>query len=239
MLYAKIFIVPAICCALVFAGCSDPVNPDNEDDSVIIEPGISDVPVNGDNTENVVVFEDKGEDTTVEDLAAAQEKISSYYFEQMMQSDYNSVFMQVWYCEGKMKVLTDTGASGKTEFYYDYDQELQISYTPGEDTAIAMYFDADGEDAPDNPLDDDYLSCTVLGSEELNGQLCYILQAVNGDKLWVSTKYGFPLQVEFVGHFGDIFTVAYSNVEINTVTEEQVTVPSDLQVIDLKSGSTK
>ena len=96
--------------------------------------------------------------------------------------------------------------------------------------ALGTEFDPAGEEAPGNPLLDDYLACKMLGTEVVNRQTCCILETPDGNKLWVSTRYGFPLQVEFVDQLGSRFTVEYRNLEINTVTEDQVTIPDDLQV---------
>jgi hypothetical protein len=230
--------------SLLFSACAAN-NPDAED-AVIIEPGLTDEETAEDNTDDEAndsetsaeLFVDKGELTTVEDLAAAQAKIQSYYFEQTIPYTDASVFLQVWYYAHKMKVVTSVDGYGLTEFYYDYDAQTIISYSPADsDTAIQMYFDAASEDAPDNPLDDDYTACTFLGSEEIDRQLCYILETPEGDKLWVSTKYGFPYQVEFIDHLGEQYTVAYRNIEINTLTEESVQVPADLPIYNLDTGT--
>ena len=242
MLYLKKFlmILLAVSSLVLIAGCDDDSQPAQGDEPVIIEPGLSQDEQNEDgNThgqqEGEFAFTDKGEKTTVEDLALAQSNIKSYYFEQTIHYSESSVFLRVWYCDNKMKVITSADGSLQSVFYYDYDQLTQITYSPADnDIAIGMVFDPASVDAPDNPLDDDYLQCTLLGSEIIDRQLCYIMQTAEGDKLWVSTLYGFPLQVEFVDHLGDNYTVAYRNIEINTITADQVEFPDDLQVEFLK-----
>ncbi|NLF79872.1 MAG: hypothetical protein GX572_01620 [Clostridia bacterium] len=214
-------------------------------DQMIIEPGLEDDPSGEDIDSTVedepdatVTFADKGEQTTVDDLTAAQAKIKSYYFEQTIPYADASVFLQVWYCDNKMKVITSVGGQGLSEFYYDYDEMSVISYSPGDsDTAIKMDFDPQSLDAPDNPVADDYGNCVLLGNEKINRQLCYILQTPSGDKLWVGTKYGFPLQVEFVDHLGDLYTVQYRNLEINTLSAKDVAVPANLPIYYMGSGA--
>ena len=233
-------ILLAVSSLVLIAGCGDDSQPAQGDEPVIIEPGLSQDEQNEDgNTqgqqEGEFAFTDKGEKTTVEDLALAQSNIKSYYFEQTIHYSESSVFLRVWYCDNTMTVITSADGSLHSVFYYDYDQLTQIPYSPADhDIAIGMVFDPASVDAPDNPLDDDYLQCTLLGSEIIDRQLCYIMQTAEGDKLWVSTLYGFPLQVEFVDHLGDNYTVAYRNIEINTITADQVQVPDDLQVEFLK-----
>ena len=208
---------------LVLAGCggSEP------DDEVIIEQGSGETDANTDTEQ----FINKGENVTLEGLAAAQSEISSYYFEQNLPYLDSAVFMRVWYYDNKMLVITSIDGELQTKFYYDYDKKTRIAYSPADgEVAIGSEFSPDDEDAPANPLLDDYLSYTLLGTEVVNRQLCGILETPVGDKLWVSAKYGFPMQVEFVDQMGDRYTVEYRNLEINTVTEDQVTVPDDLQV---------
>ena len=234
------FILATMVC---LAACSSDGGQTDEDEPIVIEPGV----VNEDNTpdeETPVVdtpeeeFVDKGEETTIDDLVAAQEKITSYYFEQTIPYAYGSVSLNVWYADNKMKVVANSASGEINESYYDYDEMTMIYYNPAEgNQAIKMDFNPNSEDAPDNPKDENYAACTLLGKEELEGQLCYILQTAIGDKLWVSTKYGFPMQVEFVDHLGDTYTVAYHNIEINTISAAEVAIPDNVAVSYLGSGS--
>jgi hypothetical protein len=241
---AVISIIVLLAIAMLALGACAPTAEDPGDET-IIEPGVNDEqtgdeasePDDQNSTDTSATFIDKGQQSTIDDLTASQAKIKSYYFEQTIPYADAAVFLQVWYFDNKMKVITSVDGQGLTEFYYDYDEMTVISYSPGDsDTGIMMDFDAEGEDAPDNPVTDDYSSCTLLGNETINRQLCYILQTLSGDKLWVSTKYGFPLQVEFVDHLGSLYTVEYRNLEINTLSEEDVAVPADLPIYYLETG---
>lgn len=177
-------------------------------------------------------FPDKGEETTVEDLTAALENIDSYYFEQSVAYPEGQVFMQVWYKEGRMKLVTSAYGYGLTESYYDYGQGLVVDYSPGAmTTAYGRSFDPNGDNAPTNPKMEDYSTATVLGFESVGRQTCLVLQTLSGDKLWVSTKYGFPLRVEFTDSLGERYQVDYKNLAINQVDDEDVSIPSDLPVV--------
>ena len=227
--------------AVFMAGCGSADGSKDENEPIVLEPGIenNDSGTVDDGQENEVEeFVDKGEATTVDDLVAAHDKITSYYFEQTIPYADGSVFLQVWYWNNLMKVVASAAGGEINESYYDYNEMTMIYYTPSEgNEAIKMDFDPQGEDAPDNPKDEDYRTCTQLGTEQIDGQLCYIMETSVGDKLWVSTKYGFPLQVQFVDHLGDTYTVEYCNVAINTVTAEDVAVPDDLNIYYLGGGS--
>ncbi len=251
----KLKIVVLLLASLAFlASCSDGNSGDADGEGpIVLEPGISsgdpdpdsqspedDDAAADDPADNPAGdgFIDKGEATTVADLIAAHDKITSYYFEQTIPYADGSVSLKVWYADNKMKVVANAAGGEINESYYDYNERTMIYYTPADgNDAIKMDFNPDGEDAPDNPKDEDYAACIMLGKEELNGQLCYILQTGIGDKLWVSTKYGFPLQVEFVDHLGDTYTVEYRNLEINTVSADEVAVPDHVSVTYLGGGS--
>ena len=241
----KRVIIPLFLTALLcLAACSDDNSGQvNGQDPVVIEPGIVNDNKDPDGQEPspqepTDEFVDQGEATTIDDLVAAHAKIKSYYFEQTIPYVNGSVSLKVWYADNKMKVVASADGGEINESYYDYDAMKMIYYSPSEGgNAIQMDFNPKGEDAPDNPKDEDYASCTKLGTADIDGQLCYILETDTGDKLWVGTKYGFPLQVEFVDHLGDTYTVAYRNVKINTVTGDEVAVPADLPVYYLGSGA--
>ena len=62
-------------------------------------------------------------------------------------------------------------------------------------------------------------------------QYCRIVETASGDRLWVSTKYGFPLRVEYTDSLGERYQVDYKNLSINTVSDEDVAMPADLEVV--------
>jgi len=224
--------------ALLLSGCGentaaqparDPDLPPN-----IIEPGVPQAPAADDPAANDPSeedpFPDKESASTQEDLAAAQSRIESYYFEQMLEYPDGYVFNQVWYKNGKMKVLSSVDGYGLTELYYDYDACTVVSCTPGLGNAVMWDFDPASPDAPDNPILDDYTAYTPAGEEVIDRQYCMILQTPEGELLWVGTKYGFPLQVEFTDSLGERMTTQYKNVSINTVKDEEVVPPDDMEI---------
>ena len=212
--------------------------PLNGEEPSVIEPGVSeDDPEEEDpgeeetDVEPVEEFVDLGEATTVEHLITAQQKITSYYFEQHIEYLNGHVFIQVWYKDGKMKLISSVDGYGLTENYYDYNEGTIINYSPSSGTAATMMdFDEHAEDAPDNPVKDDYAAYTLVGSETIDRQYCLILETPEGDLLWVGTKYGFPLQVEFTDSMGEHLISQYKNVSINTVSDEDVEPPADMEI---------
>lgn len=240
-----LLLLTAVLFSLLAASCDDTPEVPNETDDrqpIVIEEGINqhaaEEELSGEEEEiaqeeSGVEFEDKGEATTVEDLIAAQAKISSFYFEQTVAYPNGHVFLQVWYKDENMRLFSSQGGYGMAEEFYDYETGTVISHQPGSDEPAEMYtFDKTSPDAPDNPVMNDYSAYTLLGGEEIDHQYCLILEAPNGDLVWVSTKYGFPLQTEYTDSLGDRLTTKYKNISINTVTDEDVLPPADLEVYD-------
>ncbi len=214
---------------------------DEQSDPVVLEQGVleqgTDRQPADPATDSDEPFPDRGEATTLADLDAALAQIDSYYFEEKMPYVDGYVYMQVWYKDGKMKVQTSVDGYGQSVSYYDYAAQTVTSVSlDGSDTAVRMAFDpgGEGEDAPDDPKNNVYSECELLGYEVVNRQGTLKVQQPNGNILWVSTKYGFPVQAYFVDSLGYEYTVEYKNVEINNVQDADVEPPADLNVIDYR-----
>jgi hypothetical protein len=223
-----LLLIIALVAVAVLAACNqEQAAEEQPPDFTIIETGIE--PGTDPQAEQEADFVDRGAETTVADLSRAQAKITSFYFEQRMEYADGAVFLQVWYAAGRMKLLSSVDGYGLSEFYYDYEQQTMIRYYPGSgEDATQEHFDPHSADAPNNPVSEDYESYTLLGAEEIDRQYCLILQTPQGDKLWVGTKYGFPLKTEYVDETsGFTRSSLYKNVKINTITEEDVAPPEE------------
>lgn len=234
-----LIVVILLAMALVLAACGDTGQPeDNGDDAVVIEPGVNgdgdDTDPNGEDEpedpDAPVSFVDKGEDTTIDDLVANRAKISSYYFEQTIPYPDGEIFICTWYCDGQMKVIGSIDGYMVSEDYYDYTTMQHVSRHPSDNSAQQYSFDPSGDNAPVNPKYDLYETYTYIGTETIDRQLCVVLETPIGDKLWVGTKYGFPLQVEYADSLGERYTVQYRNIMINTITADQTAVPADVTI---------
>ncbi|MEG2212422.1 MAG: hypothetical protein RRY35_00810, partial [Clostridiales bacterium] len=161
----------------------------------------------------------------------------SYYFEQTMPYVDGSVNIKVWYKDNKMKMVSSMDNVGVSEMYYDYNDHTVISYTPSEgNTAVKMMFSPGDPDLPEEPKSDNYQNYTVIATEDINGQVCRVLQTDVGDKLWISTLYGMPLQVEFTDSLGDRYMVTYENLRINDITDDEIAMPANVTVHDMGSA---
>ncbi|MBR5430012.1 MAG: hypothetical protein IK116_05740 [Firmicutes bacterium] len=174
-------------------------------------------------------FPDKGEAATPADLDDALSRIDSYYFEQSVPYPSGQVFMQVWYKDGRMKLVTSVDGYCLSESYYDYDKRTVVEVYPGSDQAVTRDFDPDADNAPKNPKMEDYTAAVLTGSEVVGRQLCQVLETAAGDKLWVSTKYGFPLRVEYTDSLGERYQVDYRNLSVNTLTDADLALPDGVQ----------
>ena len=232
------------------AGCGGgpATDPDGDPQEVVVEPGLqASDPVEDpqdaedpgeeeeENTPPPSLFTDKGENSTLEDLVANLDKIESYYFEQDIPYVDNHVYMQVWYKNGLMKVVTSVDGMGLSEYYYNYNDNTVINYAPGSGTpAIKLVFDSAGPDAPENPKLRDYLAdYTADGFETIDRQTCMVLNHVSdGSTLWVSTANGFPLQIYFEDSLGDLWTVQYKNIRLNAVSDEELSFDPSIELVD-------
>lgn len=235
---------------LVCAGCGQTGELGSEEGTgeIVVEPGIPSAdpnepaidPEDSDDSDSDTdqepdgpAFMDRGEDSTLEDIAANLALVESYYFEQNVPYVDGHVYMQIWYKDGLMKLVTSVDGYGLSEYYYDYNDGTVINYAPGNGTvAMKMSFDANGDDAPDNPKLQDYLSCTVEGFETIDRQTCMILTTPEGSQLWVSTETGFPLQVHYEDSLGDLWTVQYKNIRLNDVADEDLLLDPSVEVVD-------
>ncbi len=212
-------------------------NADSTAHSTVIEPGINpplDVLDETDSEDTIAQstdeFVDKGEAATIDDIVAAQAKIKSFYFEQSVNYPDGSVFIQVWYKDKKMKLLSSVNSYALNECYYDYEKGTLVTYYIGSSSAMQSDFDPDSSDAPDNPVMEDYRSYTLRNGTYIDDQYCLCLETPEGDLLWVSTKYGFPLKAEYTDSLGERMTSTYSNIKINMVTDEEVSPPAGLEI---------
>ena len=218
--------------ALLLPACSGPDEESGPSQPTVIEEGAEAHHEEDAEQTPKDIFPDKGEAATIEDLEAALAKVESYYFEQSVAYPEGQVFMQVWYKDGLMKLITSVSGYGLTESYYDYNNGTVVDYYPGAmPTAYGRGFDPAAENAPKNPKMEDYSTAAIVGSETVGRQLCQILETASGDKLWVGTKYGFPLRVEYTDSLGERYQVDYRNLSVNSVSDEEVTIPGDLQIV--------
>ena len=229
---------------LLCVGCGPVDETPDDPGEIVVEPGLLDDQTTPDEDSETgedenqpedegPKFVDNGEASTVDDLVANLALVESYYFEQDIPYVDGHVFMQIWYKDGRMKVVTSVDGYGLSEYYYDYNQKTVINYAPGESgPAMKLSFDAASEDAPDNPKLRDYASCTENGFETIGQQTCMVLTDTDGSTIWVSTANGFPKQVYYEDSMGDVWTVQYKNLRLNEVRDADLDLDPTVEVVD-------
>lgn len=173
-------------------------------------------------------FIDLGRASTLNDLMANKERIRSYYFEQTQ----DDIFIRTWYADGWMKIILSFADGEEETEYIDCENRILVSYMPAVgDYGILETFAEGDPNLPVNHLNNDYHEFRVVDTDNIEGQVCRVLEGRQGEKLWVSTKYGFPLQVEFIDPTnGKQYIVPYENLTLNQVLYEDVIIPEDLDI---------
>ena len=225
--------------ATVFSACAKK----GREEPVILEPGLptdepnvqdepdSNDPLEGEEETPEEDFIDMDRASTLDDLMANKEKIHSYYFEQNISASYGDMLVKTWYADGWMKIASIFGDGEENIEYFDCGNLILVSCASVDDYGMMMTFEPGDPDIPKNHLTNDYHQFRVEGTDSIGGQTCRILLSREGEKLWVSTKYGFPLQVEFTDPTNDEhFIISYDNLTINTTDYEEVAIPDDLVI---------
>lgn len=230
---AGIIRVFAVCLLIIpvalLNGCDKNQNEDSQ--MVIIEEGQE-----GQSSDDVKTdsdqFIDNGRETTVDDLLVARSKISSYYYQQTIPYDSGNVNIKTWYMDGKVKIISSVGGAAEDISYYDCADHTVVSYSPDNGyNAIETSFNDQDLDILIDEDDYDYSDWEARGYENIDDQCCMILENQAGNKYWISTQYGIPLQVEFTDSFtGERLKVEYKDFRINSLEQSEVDIPDDLQV---------
>ncbi len=179
-----------------------------------------------------------GSPPTLAELSKARGKIESYSYTVEIEDDLSeeTITMNVWFLENKMKITISQAEMGNSISYYDLDKGEYISYTEGEDNrALKMSFTPGSDNAPDNPLETDIrLDFEIAAREEVEGYNCTVLQNPAGDmKLWLMDRYGFPVKMLTINTAtGEEYYTNYKNIAFNRVTQEDVSPPGGLEIID-------
>ena len=238
----RLLIFMLLAAIVVFSACSGKEKEAPTPQQVILEPGLTsngqEMPASQDTQENESEqpseeeFVDLGRATKIEDLMANKENINSYYFEQTVNGSYGEVFVRTWYVDGRMKIVSVFEDGEENTEYIDYQDLSLVSYSPAAgDYGMMMTFEPDDPDIPNNPLAYDYHQYRVLDTESISGQTCRVLEGRQSEKLWISTKHGFPLKVEFDDPTNDEhFIITYESITFNQVSYDDVAIPDNLTI---------
>lgn len=205
------------------------------DDPVIINPGL-DIDLTPDDP-NKLEFTDKGVDTTVEDLIGKMDQITSYYMEEtIIYPDY-TMMSQTWRLDDVTKCLVSMNGRPVSVFFYDWDSLTYLTYSYGDTKAVQMPLSATDDLFTTDPMNMDFTAYTMVGVEMLGEQTCVKLIDGDVETLWLSTYDGMPVRMDFYDNLQDaVFTATYSNISLNTVTEADVAIPTNLEISYISSN---
>jgi hypothetical protein len=164
-----------------------------------------------------------------------KEKITSYYFEQNIQASYGSMLVKTWYADGWLKIVSIFPGEEEHTEYFDCNNLILIDIQPSPegDVGWVMTMEPGDQDIPRNHAANDYHQYKVVDTDSIDGQTCRVLESRQGEKLWVSTKHGFPMQVEYNDPTNDEhFVIFYENLTFNQTSYEEVAYPEDLTIIE-------
>lgn len=216
---------------------------------VILEPGIKQdgsgepvsTPIETEAEDEPVIpaeeeggFVDQGRASTIENLMSNKSKIMSYYFEQTINASYGDIFIKTWYADGWMKIVSIAPYGEENTEYVDYENSLliEILSSPSGYIGKMSSFKPGDPDIPNNYVDTDYHQFRIVDNDNIDGQTCRVLESRQGEKRWVSTKYGFPVQVEFNDPTNDEhFIISFDNLTFNEVSYEDIAIPDDIDII--------
>ena len=202
------------------------------------EPNYGDEPDPEYQPDPYAIFTDYGLDSTIDNLMANLRQIVSYYYEQTLHYDIGTFHSYVWYKDGRMLVINTGDGINETHFYFDFRARTIITHTPIQgDLALMFRFEEDDPTLPQVFLYQDYHRSSIVNMDTINGQTVFVLEMPNGDTLWVSTRTGFPLQIEFIDETtGEPMVTPLRNLQLNQVTAADVELPAHIEVRDFGLG---
>ena len=246
---ASLLLIMLLAAIPVFSACGGTEKEPPEPQQVILEPGATqsgpatsappETPGPEEPPEEEEGFVDMGLASTLKDLMANKEKIHSYYFEYATSDEYGEMFVRTWYKDGLMKIVRSFPDGDEIFEYFIYEELALVSYAPAYDSSgTKIYFKPDDPYIPRNHLSNDYGQYSALSTESIGGQTCRVIEKRGerrGEKLWVSTLYGFPLQAELIDPgSGERRTEIYENLTLNQVEYTDVLIPGDLDIVTIQ-----
>ncbi|MBF7097015.1 DUF4412 domain-containing protein [Alkalibacter mobilis] len=235
-----ILFVLIISIAILFSGCGS----NNETDATPDD-------TNGGQTESPDQSSDDENDHGVDDadeidkdglisLFNAGRELNEFSYEMKTTAfDLEEFATRFWIKDEKIR--TESEVEGKTyiiimnkEHYYTLDPETKIAMK------IPLEDDSESVELGDYIDDVDDESLNYVGTEELNGISCYLVQTSDESsgyemKMWLHKDYGFPMKIETISEETDeIYTMEVTNFSVGNVSDDMFEVPAEYQITDIE-----
>lgn len=163
--------------------------------------------------------------------------ITNYSYDQTIVTG-NETFTATVYRKGQ-KMRQDATVSGQsTVMYLDMATGEIYTYMPSTKQAFKL---SSGETQNSEPIDEVAgkidPGTKIIGTETVNGENCVVVQTTvdsTTEKFWISKKYGLPMKMVSESPEGTT-TTEIKNLKVGSVTDADVTLPSDAKIMELPS----
>ena len=165
------------------------------------------------------------------------DQITSYYMEETIVYPDYTMMSQTWRLGDVTKCQVSMNGRPVSVFFYDWDSLTYLTSSYGDTKAVQMPLSATDDLFTTDPMNMDFTAYTMVGVEMLDEQTCVKLIDGDVETLWLSTYDGMPVRMDFYDNLQDaVFTATYSNISLNTVTEADVAIPTNLEISYISSN---
>lgn len=236
----SIWLIPLLITLCFFSACTggqEPTVPSGQDQPVVnpSEPSES-----SDDPDKVIINPaengDKNDFVTIDDLdalCASYNNIQYTLVQDRGEGEFNS---QIYIKGQKVKIVRTLSDDDSTAYeYYDLASQTITTYNSGDSEALSFSIEGDSESLPELATKFVYAANFIIGETvEFAGETCKILESADGAiMLWVNAETALPVQYEQRDMRGGTLYYAceFRNYAIGTVSDEDVTIPSEIKII--------
>lgn len=175
------------------------------------------------------------------DILSKAKDITSFQYDMVVTIPGETTITTKMWRKGN-KTRTEMTIEGQKMVYLmDMDKQLAYTYFPSENTAMKMDLSKTQEIAGESPVEQsgsimDYVPETV-GTEVLDGKTCLVVKyttATEEVKMWLWTKYGFPVRTEITTDKGTAVT-EIKNIEFSNISDSTFELPAGAQIMTIPS----
>jgi len=185
-----------------------------------------------------------GSDGSLAGMDQAKSNLKSFSYEMhFIPDDGEFTITKYWFKGNKARIIyvgAILGADGKyydEVSYHDYEIGETVYYTSDDPEGTAILFrDENKAEMPENFQNTHYVEGhAIIGAEKIDGFQCQIVRSGDNPNalIWLSVKNGFPIKITVDYPDGGGRVQEYKNINFNKVKDADVTVPKDLNPVDV------
>ena len=148
---------------------------------------------------------------------------------------------KMWSQAGKNMKIETTVSNVVSVMIINLTDNTMIMYQPSTKQGMKTTVDIPLQD-PSSYADDVNVSDVQdLGTEEVNGETCRVVQYTTSGgstdgttvtvKMWLSERLGFPVKLTTTSADGTVTTVEYSNIKVGSLPGDTFEVPADVTIV--------